>query len=116
MRSGIHRARVIPEDGPRAIAHVRQLRDMKFSVPLVNVISKELARYVTNCGAMLTQAHAKSGDAAAIAAIAGHLGKSDAFDSALEKFARACANRTRQDYAALLKTIETGRAPAIVDS
>ena len=93
--------------------YVRQLRDMKFSVPLVDISAKYLARYASLCGWALARAHAKGGDAATIA---GYLGKSDAFDQALAKFALAYADQTRRDHAALLKAIETGRVQAIVES
>jgi uncharacterized protein (DUF2252 family) len=93
--------------------YVRQLRDMKFSVPLVGISAKYLTRYASLCGWALARAHAKSGDAATIAV---YLGKSDVFDRALAKFALAYADQTRRDHAALLKAIETGRVQAIVES
>ncbi|MFN8482364.1 MAG: DUF2252 domain-containing protein [Anaerolineae bacterium] len=92
--------------------YVRQLRDMKFSVPLTSVTGKDLARYAAICGWALARAHAKGGDAAMIS---GYLGKSDAFDQALSKFAVAYADQTTRDHAALLKAIEDGRVHAIVD-
>ena len=64
--------------------YIRQLRDMKFSVPLVNLEAKGLANYAAVCGWALARAHAKGGDAAMIS---GYLGQSDAFDQALAKFA-----------------------------
>ena len=42
------------------------------------------------------------------ALIAGYLGKGDAFDEAVEKFAVAYADQTERDYAALLKAIRAG--------
>ncbi|MFN8497175.1 MAG: DUF2252 domain-containing protein [Anaerolineae bacterium] len=92
--------------------YVRQLRDMKFSVPLTNMTGKDLARYAGVCAWALARAHAKGGDSAMIA---GYLGKSDAFDPALASFARAYADQTARDHAALLKAIEDGRVQAIVD-
>ncbi|MFN8471051.1 MAG: DUF2252 domain-containing protein [Anaerolineae bacterium] len=92
--------------------YVRQLRDMKFSVPLTNMTGKDLARYAAVCGWALARAHAKGGDAAQIV---GYLGKSDAFDQALAKFAVAYADQTARDHAALLKAIESGRVQAVVD-
>ena len=47
--------------------------------------------------------------------IAGYLGKSDAFDQALARFAVAYADQTARDHAALLKAIENGRVQAIVE-
>ncbi len=60
--------------------YIRQLRDMKFSVPLVDLDAKALANYAALCGWALARAHAKGGDAAMIS---GYLGRSDAFDQAL---------------------------------
>ncbi len=89
--------------------YIRQLRDMKFSVPLTNVDAKALANYATVCGWALARAHAKGGDAAMIA---GYLGRSDAFDQALVKFAFAYADQTESDHAALAKAAKSGRIRA----
>jgi uncharacterized protein (DUF2252 family) len=89
--------------------YIRQLRDMKFSVPLTNVDAKALANYATVCGWALARAHAKGGDAAMIA---GYLGRSDAFDQALVKFAFAYADQTESDHAALVKAAKSGRIRA----
>jgi hypothetical protein len=94
-------------------SYVRQLRDMKYSIPLVDVQAKYLTRYAAVCGWALARAHAKGGDAATIA---GYLGKSDTFDQALVKFALAYADQTTRDHTALLKAIEDGRVLAITDS
>jgi len=94
--------------------YVRQLRDMKGSVDWVpgktNV--NNLPGWGKLCGWALAIAHAKSGDAAAIA---GYLGKSDAMDEAVAKFANAYADQTERDFAALgqaakQKRIEVARA------
>ena len=58
----------------------RQLRDMKFSVPLDDITPLQLKRYAELCGWTLARAHAKSGDAATIS---GYLGKTDVFDQAI---------------------------------
>ncbi len=44
--------------------------------------------------------------------IGGYLGKSDAFDSALAKFAASYADQADRDYAALVKAIRAGRLKA----
>ena len=92
--------------------YIRQLRDMKFSVPIVDIESKGLANYAAICGWALARAHAKGGDAAMIA---GYLGKSDAFDQALAKFALAYADQTERDHAMLVKAVKSGRVQAVVE-
>jgi uncharacterized protein (DUF2252 family) len=90
--------------------YVRQLRDMKMSVPLEGVTANELERYAEVCGWTLARAHAKSGDAAMIC---GYLGKSDAFDKAMAGFAVRYADQTERDHAALLKAVRSGRIEAL---
>jgi uncharacterized protein (DUF2252 family) len=92
--------------------YIRQLRDMKFSVPIVGIESKGLANYAAICGWALARAHAKGGDAAMIS---GYLGQSDAFDQALAKFASAYADQTERDHAALVKAVNVGRVQAVVE-
>lgn len=99
-----------PMDGKHY--YIRQLRDMKFSVPLDDIEPKGLARYAAICGWALARAHAKGGDAALIS---GYLGRSDAFDQALAKFALAYAAQTERDHAALAKAVKTGRVQAVID-
>ena len=64
--------------------------------------------YVELCGWVLARAHARTGDPARIA---GYLGKSDAFDEAIAKFAVAYADQTERDYALFVKAIRAGRLP-----
>jgi uncharacterized protein (DUF2252 family) len=92
--------------------YIRQLRDMKFSVPLDTIEAPGLARYAEVCGWVLARAHAKGGDAAMIA---GYLGKSDVFDQALANFAQAYADQTDQDYQNLVKAVKSGRVKAVTD-
>jgi uncharacterized protein (DUF2252 family) len=93
--------------------YMRQLRDMKFSVPLDALEQNGLARYADVCGWVLARAHAKGGDAAMIS---GYLGKSDVFDQALGKFALAYADQTERDYAALVQAVKSGRLKAQVEA
>jgi uncharacterized protein (DUF2252 family) len=96
-----------------AHCYIRQLRDMKFSVPLVNLDAQRLANYAALCGWALARAHAKGGDAALLS---GYLGRADAFDQALGKFAVDYADQTERDHAALVKAVKSGRVQAVVDS
>jgi uncharacterized protein (DUF2252 family) len=92
--------------------YLRQLRDMKFSLPIEGVSAVQLQRYAEFCGWTLARAHAKSGDAATIS---GYLGKGDQFDLALGEFAIAYADQTEQDHAALVDAVKTGRVEALVE-
>jgi hypothetical protein len=92
--------------------YLRQLRDMKMSVPLVNLTAAPLERYARLCGWTLARAHAKTADAAAIS---GYLGKSDRFDRALARFARGYADQTERDHAALVKAVRSGRIEAATE-
>ena len=90
--------------------YVRQLRDMKMSIPLEGLTALQLTRYANACGWTLARAHAKSGDASAIS---GYLGKGDGFDRALARFGAAYADQTERDHAALVKGVRSGRVEAL---
>ncbi|MOA18174.1 hypothetical protein D3C78_1384720 [compost metagenome] len=91
---------------------VRQLRDMKMSIPVEEISAAQLKRYAGLCGLVLARAHAKSGDAATIS---GYLGKSDSFDEALGDFALAYTDQTEQDHATLVEAVSAGRLEALVE-
>ena len=90
----------------------RQLRDMKFSVPVETGDPKLAGHYADLCGWTLARAHAKSGDASTIS---GYLGKTDAFDRAVGKFALSYAKQTERDHAALKTAVRAGRLKAIIE-
>ena len=77
--------------------YIRQLWDMKGGIHLETLDPDDLAPYGRLCGWVLARAHARSGDASAIA---GYLGSSDRFDQAIATFAEAYADQTEADYAA----------------
>jgi uncharacterized protein (DUF2252 family) len=91
---------------------VRQMRDMKFSIPVEGASAVQLKRYAAICGGVLARAHAKSGDATTIS---GYLGKSDVFDQALGEFALAYAGQNEKDHAALVKAVRSGRVEALIE-
>jgi uncharacterized protein (DUF2252 family) len=91
---------------------VRQLRDMKISVPVERVTTAQIKRYAGICGWTLARAHAKSGDATTIS---GYLGKGDTFDEAMGVFALAYADQTERDYSALVKAVQAGRLEALAE-
>ena len=97
---------------PRVDYYVRQLRDMKVSLDLEAMTGTEFIEYGEACGWALARAHAKAGDPAIVA---GYLGRGDAFDQAVTRFAVAYADRTESDHAALVKAVKTGRVHAVVE-
>jgi uncharacterized protein (DUF2252 family) len=95
---------------PRQIdSYVRQLRDMKGSTDLDKIRRSALGGYAELCAAALARAHARTGDASAIA---GYLGGSDAFDTAIARFADAYADQTERDFEALAAAAKSGRIDA----
>jgi uncharacterized protein (DUF2252 family) len=86
--------------------YVRQLRDMKSSVDITTMSARMLGRYADLCGQTLARAHAKAGDAALIA---GYLGNSDAFDTALGAYALAYADQAEKDYGAFKRAAGAGK-------
>jgi uncharacterized protein (DUF2252 family) len=96
-------------DGVVRDFYFRQLWDAKGSA-LVEVMEAPLmARYARLCGWTLAKAHARSGDAIAIAA---YLGTSDSFDKALAEFAESYADQNERDYVALKAAVADGRVVA----
>ena len=90
--------------------YVRQLRDWKVSVDVRTILPHGLAVYGAACGWTLARAHARSGDAVAVAA---YLGGSGRFDRAIAEFARAYADLNEKDHGALLDAIAHGRVSAV---
>jgi len=93
-------------DGVPRDYYVRQLWDGKGSADVEAMKPSAMRVYADLCGWSLARAHARSGDAVAIA---GYLGSSDRFDRALSAFAHAYADQNELDYAALEHAAETGR-------
>ncbi len=89
--------------------YVRQLKDMKGSPDLEKASPNSMRRFAKLCGWTLARAHARSGDAEAIA---GYLGSGDVFDKALADFAVAYADQNESDFAAFTAAIDSGRIEA----
>jgi hypothetical protein len=87
----------------------RQLRDGKASADIDRADPAQLRQYARLCGWTLAHAHARTGDAVAIA---GYLGSNDVFDKALTRFAERYAKQNLQDYQAFKGEIEAGRLEA----
>ena len=86
--------------------YFRQLWDMKGSVDTTTLRTPGMAFYGGQCARSLARAHARSGDAIAIAA---YLGSGDTFDGAIADFAEAYADQNDRDYAAFKAAIGDGR-------
>ena len=86
--------------------YIRQLRDMKAAVDIASMDAHTLDLYASLCGETLARAHAKAGGAPSIA---GYLGKSDAFDTALGKYAMAYADKAEQDFESFRHAAASGR-------
>jgi len=78
---------------------VRQLNDHKAAVPMSELKSASLLEYASVCGETLARGHARSADPGMIA---GYIGTSARFDSAIARFAAAYATQTECDWQSLL--------------
>ena len=88
----------------------RQLRDMKGSVEVEAMAPVGLTFYARTCGWTLARAHARSGDAVAIAA---YLGGSDAFDKSITDFSERYADQNERDYEEFVTAVKSGRLEAV---
>ena len=88
----------------------RQLRDMKGSIVVEEMIPLGLTFYARTCGWTMARAHARSGDPVAIAA---YLGASDAFDKSITDFSQRYADQNDQDYEDFVKAVKSGRLQAV---
>ena len=88
----------------------RQLRDMKGSALVELMAPVTLGYYAQMCGWTLARAHARSGDPVAMA---GYLGRDDAFDRSITDFSERYADRNEQDYEEFVKAIRSGRLQAV---
>jgi uncharacterized protein (DUF2252 family) len=89
--------------------YVRQLWDQKGSALIEAMDPRAMTVYAELCGRTLARAHARSGDAAAIA---GYLGSGNNFDRALAMFAETYADQNERDYRALQQAAASGRVLA----
>lgn len=87
----------------------RQLKDMKGSLNVTGLDTKGFETYLQVCASCLARAHARTGDAAAIA---GYIGKGKTLAQSIADFAAAYADQTEQDHQALVEAIESGRVKA----
>jgi uncharacterized protein (DUF2252 family) len=100
-------------DGVDRDFYVRQLWDSKGSADIERMVPAGVLWYAGLCGRTLALAHARSGDAVAIAA---YLGSGDAFERSMAVFAEAYADQTEADHARLGDAVAAGRVAADVEA
>ena len=101
--------RTVGLDGVERDFYIRQLWDAKGSAVIETMSPGVMTWYANVCGWTLAKAHARSGDAVAMAA---YLGGSSAFDRALSSFAEVYADQNELDYTALQEAVASGRISA----
>jgi uncharacterized protein (DUF2252 family) len=93
--------------------YVRQLRDMKTSVPLDELKGPVLYNFAGMCGWALARAHAKGGSAARLA---GYIGRNERLDDALVSFAQSYADQCEKDYALFMRAVRAGKIPVEIEA
>ena len=96
-------------DGVARDFYVRQLWDQKGSALVEAMNPKAMKLYAELCGRTLAKAHARSGDAIAIAS---YLGAGDRFDRAMATFAESYVDQNDHDHSVLRAAVESGRLAA----
>ena len=96
-------------DGVSRDYYIRQLWDGKGSAIVEAMKPSAMTSYAGLCGWTLARAHARSGDAAAIAS---YLGTGDGFDRAMAAFAETYADQNERDYATLKRAVDSGKLVA----
>jgi uncharacterized protein (DUF2252 family) len=92
---------------------VRQMKNLKASIPVEFLSGTSFNFYVWACGAILARAHARTGDPALIA---GYCGNSAVLDDALATWAESYGDQTEADHATLLAAIKSGAVEADMQS
>ncbi len=85
---------------------VRQLRDVKMSPNPANWTKYTMLQLSNLAGKVLAKAHAKSGEAMAIA---DYIGKGDRFASSISEYALSYAELTQSDYRLFTEACRSGR-------
>ena len=101
-----------PDGGARDY-YVRQAADGKGRIDVSLLLPAGLSAYGRLCGWTLARAHARTGDRIAIA---GYLGRSDAFDRAIAAFAGRYADQNEADFKALHDAVARGRVQAATEA
>ncbi|CAB3763180.1 DUF2252 domain-containing protein [Paraburkholderia humisilvae] len=90
--------------------YVRQLRDMKGAFDFSTFDVEDLGEYAVSCAHALAHSMAKAGDPARLS---GYVGRSSAFDEAIERFALAYAEQNEADWTVLKAAVKAGRIRVI---
>ncbi len=94
--------------------YVRQMKNLKGAIPLAEMSGPPLLTFSYAYGALLARAHARTGDAAAIAGYCGS-GKRPDLREALADWATAYAARNAEDFSLFRAAIASGRLEAAAD-
>jgi uncharacterized protein (DUF2252 family) len=94
--------------------YVRQMKNMKGEIPVSRMTGQSLLYFSHAYGALLAKAHARTGDAAAIAGYCGHDGRTD-LREAIADWAAAYGDRNAQDYETFRAAVAAGRLAAADD-
>jgi uncharacterized protein (DUF2252 family) len=93
--------------------YVRKLKDSRLAAIATEIEGELLPFYARLCGRTLARAHARGGDAAAIA---GYLGDGDSFDEAIARWAIGYADQTDRDYQRFRGAIASGELEAFMEN
>jgi uncharacterized protein (DUF2252 family) len=88
--------------------YVRRLKDSRLAA-VGQTMEASMGFFAELCGRTLARAHARSGDAAAIA---GYIGSSNGFARAISRFAGLYAKQTEQDWRLFRAAIDAGQIEA----
>ena len=102
--------RITAIDGHERDFYIRQLWDSKGSARIEKMDPGVMTVYAKLRGWSLARAHARSGDAIAIAA---YLGSSDKCDRAMAEFAESYAEQNRRDHEGVREAVATGELEAV---
>ena len=97
------------EDNDGHHYYVRQLRDMKTSLPPAELDGPMLPRVGQLCGQTLARAHAKGRDTVAVS---GYIGNGKQLADAMASFASRYADRCEKDFERFTKAVRNGTLPA----
>jgi uncharacterized protein (DUF2252 family) len=86
--------------------YVRQMKNLKASIPIEWLTGDSFNFYCYACGAILARAHARVGEPAIIA---GYCGGSNVLRNSLARWAEAYGDQTEIDHARLVAAMKQGR-------
>ena len=89
--------------------YVRQLKDLKASMPIDKLSGQTLDDYGSLCAAILSRAHARTCDPALVA---GYCGRGSSLDESIARFAVTYADQVEKDHAAIVDAVTAGRLPS----